>query len=246
MAKQGLYSSTKLREINIIGNRICELRTKEGWSQAEFCDKLRDVMDSTESLRPVSISAYEQGRRVPPIQTLIGIAKLFHVSLDYITGVKDEVEIEMDDHNSTQDVFHKSGQVMRPQEYAKFDGTPVFVQFEDGEAEARWGIMDYRHNRVVFNDSACTITPRIKILKYKPIYTTTLTSRKIVPLNMGGVMRCPNVWVESFSSDKTTIGKYTGYYKHNEDRTCLINITNGLTLPYTGLGISYNAFKIDD
>lgn len=65
----------------MIAHRIIALRKKQGWSQAQLARKLH-----------ISASAegnYEQGRRLPNVETLILMAQLFNVSLDYlITGME--------------------------------------------------------------------------------------------------------------------------------------------------------------
>ena len=55
------------------------LRRKKGWSQSELANRLH--------ISPSTIGMYEQGRREPPIDILIAMAKEFDVSIDYlITG----------------------------------------------------------------------------------------------------------------------------------------------------------------
>lgn len=63
----------------MIARRIIALRRKHGWSQAQLAKKLY-ITASAEG-------NYEQGRRLPNVETLILMAQLFDVSLDYlITG----------------------------------------------------------------------------------------------------------------------------------------------------------------
>lgn len=63
----------------MLGSRIAALRKAKNMSQTQLAAYLR-VSAST-------IGMYEQGRRMPDIQTLVQLAQLFDVSLDYlITG----------------------------------------------------------------------------------------------------------------------------------------------------------------
>lgn len=63
----------------MMGRRIAALRKTKNMSQTQLAAYLR-VSAST-------IGMYEQGRRMPDIQTLVQLAQLFEVSLDYlITG----------------------------------------------------------------------------------------------------------------------------------------------------------------
>ena len=60
----------------MIGARIASLRHSRGMSQAELAQKLQ--------VSPSAVGMYEQGRREPSAQTLLAIARVFDVSVDYI------------------------------------------------------------------------------------------------------------------------------------------------------------------
>lgn len=62
--------------------RLKYLRTHICMTQADLASKLL--------LSPASVNAYETGRSQPSIETLIAIADLFDVSLDYLVGRSDE------------------------------------------------------------------------------------------------------------------------------------------------------------
>lgn len=65
----------------MLANRIADLRKHAGLSQAQLAKAL-GISTSAEGM-------YEQGRRFPSIDTLIAMAKVFDVSLDYlITGAE--------------------------------------------------------------------------------------------------------------------------------------------------------------
>lgn len=66
----------------IFSERIKELRSDKNMNQAEF-SKLISTNQST-------LSAYERGERVPPYETLICIAQLCNVSLDWLCGLSDK------------------------------------------------------------------------------------------------------------------------------------------------------------
>ena len=64
--------------------QIKALRHRNGWSQAELAGRLH-VSSS-------AIGMYEQGRREPSVDTLIALAQVFGVSLDYLlSGQPDTV-----------------------------------------------------------------------------------------------------------------------------------------------------------
>lgn len=65
----------------MIGLRIAYLRKLNNMTQSQMAKAL--------NISPSSAGMYEQGRRVPDIQTLANIARLFGVTLDYlITGTE--------------------------------------------------------------------------------------------------------------------------------------------------------------
>ena len=61
------------------GTRLKDLRKSRGWSQKTLGDKL--------GMHKNVISYYEFGRRLPDIETLVSMAQLFHVSVDYLLGL---------------------------------------------------------------------------------------------------------------------------------------------------------------
>lgn len=63
----------------MLSSRIAFLRREAGMSQSQLASKL--------SISASAVGMYEQGRRIPDLDTLIALANLFDVSLDYlITG----------------------------------------------------------------------------------------------------------------------------------------------------------------
>ena len=67
----------------MLSNQITDLRKKQGMSQSQLAKEL--------SVSPSTIGMYEQGRRVPDLDTLIAMARLFNVSLDYLVTGKEFV-----------------------------------------------------------------------------------------------------------------------------------------------------------
>ena len=59
--------------------RLCELREENGIKQS----KLAEILN----LKPSAISKYETGLTQPGIPTIIKIAEIFNVSVDYLLGV---------------------------------------------------------------------------------------------------------------------------------------------------------------
>lgn len=71
----------------MLGARIAALRREAGLNQAELAKQLQ--------ISPSAVGMYEQGRREPSADTLVAIARLFQVSLDYLlTGSAQDPEAE--------------------------------------------------------------------------------------------------------------------------------------------------------
>ena len=60
----------------MLGARIAALRREAGLNQAELAHRLQ--------ISPSAVGMYEQGRREPSADTLVAMAQLFSVSLDYL------------------------------------------------------------------------------------------------------------------------------------------------------------------
>ena len=78
----------------MICERIKELRQTAGYSQAQLAKKL----DVTRS----SINAWEMGLSTPTTQYVVAIAKLFHVSTDYILGTESEITLSLRGYSKEQ------------------------------------------------------------------------------------------------------------------------------------------------
>ena len=63
----------------MLGQRINELRIALGWSQVQLAEKL--------SISKQTVSNWENENIQPSIEMLIRIAKVFHVSTDYLLGL---------------------------------------------------------------------------------------------------------------------------------------------------------------
>ena len=69
----------------MLGARIAALRRQAGMNQAELAQKLK--------ISPSAVGMYEQGRREPSADMLVGMAQVLGVSVDYLlTGIPAEPE----------------------------------------------------------------------------------------------------------------------------------------------------------
>lgn len=60
----------------LLGERICLLRRRQGWSQAELAGRL--------GVSPSAVGMYEQGRREPSLAGAVELSRAFGVSVDYL------------------------------------------------------------------------------------------------------------------------------------------------------------------
>ena len=71
----------------MISDKIKELREQAGLSRSQLAKKL----DVTRS----SVNAWEMGLSTPTTQYIVALAKLFHVSSDYILGIEADQSISL-------------------------------------------------------------------------------------------------------------------------------------------------------
>ena len=71
----------------MIYDKIRQLREQAGYSQAQLAKKL----DVTRS----SVNAWEMGLSTPTTQYIVALAKLFHVSADFILGTEAEMSVAL-------------------------------------------------------------------------------------------------------------------------------------------------------
>ena len=60
----------------MLGERICLLRRRRGWSQAELASQL--------CISASTVGMYEQGRREPSLEGAVKMSRVFGVSVDYL------------------------------------------------------------------------------------------------------------------------------------------------------------------
>lgn len=78
----------------MVCDKIKELREMAGYSQSQLAKKL----DVTRS----SVNAWEMGLSTPTTQYIVALAKLFHVSTDYILGTDTGLSISLAGYNEEE------------------------------------------------------------------------------------------------------------------------------------------------
>ena len=72
----------------MLGQRINDLRTAIGWSQVQLAEKL--------NVSKQTISNWENENIQPSVEMLVRIARLFHVSTDFLLGLDNIPRIDTD------------------------------------------------------------------------------------------------------------------------------------------------------
>ena len=78
----------------MICDKIKGLRESAGYSQSQLAKKL----DVTRS----SVNAWEMGLSMPTTQYIVALAKLFHVSADYLLGMKTDLSISLNEYSEEE------------------------------------------------------------------------------------------------------------------------------------------------
>lgn len=72
----------------MLGQRILELRTALGWSQVELAKRLQVAKQT--------VSNWENENIQPSVEMLIRLVKLFSVSSDYLLGLQETPQLNVD------------------------------------------------------------------------------------------------------------------------------------------------------
>lgn len=231
---------------NINGNRLALLRQKRGWSQDTFAEKFSEFApryNKDGSIKPpyqtMTISNWETGRKVPPSETLLQLAAFYNVSFDYICGRTNE-----ETPTTTSNDYYKVTEKIPYNKLSDYDGLPVYMVFNDPLYDDQWGLIDIENSRVICKDGLVSLCHNIEYYQSIPLTQVSILSNDSkYLLNMRDMMASDKVYVESLSDDVTINEKIKGWYSHTPDKMFLMNKANGYTLPYEGLGITYNAYS---
>lgn len=72
----------------MLGERIHELRIAHGWNQVQLAEKL--------NITKQTVSNWENENIQPSIEMLVRVAKLFRVSTDYLLGLEETPNINVE------------------------------------------------------------------------------------------------------------------------------------------------------
>lgn len=96
--------------MNLLGSRIKELRVKQNLTQKQLGEKI--------NVTKVSICCYENGTRLPSLETLVDLSEVFKVKVDYLLG-NDSFVIA--DNDSEYSVKMSKEEILFIKEIRKYD-----------------------------------------------------------------------------------------------------------------------------
>lgn len=230
-----------------LGKKLAMLRKEKKLTQTQLASQVMEIADNIGMITGVNVSSYESGNRTPTLERLIAFATFFDVSVDYLLGFDINPKPTTDKKNNENDKPFLEPDVLIPQNMlGKFHEQPVFVVCPDTVMHNRWAILDYFNKQLLFLNEIYPITESTKLYSSVPLSSAYASLNLPRPLSINQLLNNNDLfWVETLSSDAQVKGEYNGWYRHNENMTMLVNCANGLTLPYLGVGISYNAFLIN-
>ena len=86
MCKNGEGGKMKKLSKKAIKQRVSGARERMGWTQAQLAEKA--------GITPAAVCQIEKGDRIPTIPVLYRIAQVLRVSLDYLAGQRDSMELQ--------------------------------------------------------------------------------------------------------------------------------------------------------
>ena len=247
-----------------IPSRIAQIRSEKGLTQTGLQEAFNNnYKDSNISLS--AISMWERGRRPVSDKYLDIYVDYFKVSKAFLLGFTDNKDEYLSDEQikslasgnyNAIDESNPSSSVKEVlwKELFRFDHLPLYVEYPTYEHPSAWCIYDYANEKLVFTDRVEQVGPsmqnrsrkgEIKFYAMSPDYATIYADNKKKPLELLKVREKNRVYVKMLSPSPIVRAMYDGWYKNNENKTALIK-SNGLVLPYEGIGISYNAFSEGD
>lgn len=230
----------------LTGNRIAMLRKRRKLTQTQFCIEVMKMHEDMGNLTAINISSYESGARLPSVKKLVAFADFFGVTTDYLLGLTDNLTEEAKPENTTEGatIIAMPDTLIKFADLSKYHDHPVFVVSPEMVIHNRWAILDYFNRRLVFANEIYPLNEKMKLYCQVPLSSAYAEYNLPRPIGFTQLWEHDLMWVESLSPDRQIRGLYSGWYRHNETKSALVNCSSGLALPYTGLGISFNAYNL--
>lgn len=242
-----IYSKERINKFMkknvILMTRLIDLRVERKLTQAQLAVQISEILGRKRTLSISTISHWENGEKIPTYESLSALAEFYGVTIQYIIGESDSRTSSVP-QNTPSDEIKQTTLKIPFAHLERYDGCPIYVVFDNMKYENRWGLCDFSHMLIHFIDTSMQINSKTNCSYYilKPYFDMKYDVSSSKPYDMVQMLSASIVYVKMLSSNETIRAEYEGWYHHNERKSCLIK-ENGLTLPYSGLGISYNAYS---
>ena len=232
---------------NIIGNKIKMLRNERGLKQGEFAEELSIFMGRKKVYKLPTVSAWETGRKIPPLATLQNIADFFNIDVKELVG-NTKLSAPAPNENEEPGDTVINANMINIGRLSYYHNLPLYCIFKDKSRKDEWSLCDCNKQQLMFIDrdpiSFIELEEKKDVIELYTIqpYGSIEKERRIdKSLTVTKIKNADKVWVEMNTFDDYVRGQYNGWYYNDKNKTCLINAM-GLVLPYTGNGYSYNAY----
>lgn len=128
-----------------------------------------------------TLSAWESEKKSPPIDTIVSMAKLYNVSVDYLVG------------NDIQPAVSALTPIAK-EAISLYHGRPVWVE------RYGWALVNSVEGTLVFADGSKKLHTDLNLLACAPAFTeANIPNSK--PLTKDDILHSESVWVEPISAD---------------------------------------------
>ena len=253
MARKSTKISTEeqkelLKQNKVIPARLALAIADKKLNQKDFAEEL----SNRSGLRVISsnVSMWIGGSRSVPEKYLKHISDILGVTIPYLIGLTSDKKVDwnkLNDSTATetyQEDPNKFTELVYADLYA-FNKRPVYFRFQNFEHPDGWAIYNRDKEQFIFAED---VVKEVTIRNWKgvKIYTNNtepsedpLEARE--SLDFSYFMKLDRVYIHMNSSHPEIHALYDGWYRHNENRTALIN-DEGNVLPYSGFKKNYRAY----
>ena len=180
-----------IKMIEIIGKRIKELRKNNGFSQEKLAQKL-DVTTG-------AVCKWEIGLTYPDIDTLLEIAKLFEVSVDYLLGNKVNGQVAEEITKSLTEAIETKKFTCEENEIANY------IKKHENDFEVNYYFGKYLYIKEIEENNRNTIKPLPYLLKAQNLLKTNTydyTEEKVAQFNTDILYTIISIYIDNKKSDE--------------------------------------------
>lgn len=219
------------KNVKISNMALQVIRKEKGFTQESLAEAMGKRLNI--AFEKTNISHWESGRRAVPSK--------------YIVLLCDILECDIDDLLEKRlEVLGDNLYAIPPSILQKYNQKPVYVHFDTYNHADAWALVNATGTDIelIFVDVTLKVRISSEGLNYyakEPIYNLpeAALGKSLGYMELMGEYR---VYVTMKTGDGEVMALYNGWYHHNENRTALIK-DDGVVLPYSGLGKSFEAHK---